>query len=187
MAKSLKELMAAKAAAKAAKRNPVPVGRCPEEPYSNDVKKLLAYPFLKAPVLLPYTDCGEGYSPSACHLSTKHRVMKYGGSRVHGWAIWQFQDTALAEFHSVWRDENGNLFDITPHKFGEEYILFVEDPHLTITHSDGLNVLYSDRSPVDGVYFLKGNQTDSAMWTLDTRPLKDDFETLGFPDTSLAD
>lgn len=49
------------------------------------------------------------------------------GSMVLGWSIWEWPKVMIeAEFHAVWRDPDGNLFDLTPKKFTE--ILFLPDP-----------------------------------------------------------
>jgi hypothetical protein len=56
---------------------------------------------------------------------TKHD----GGTIQFGWIIWQMPDVLLtAEFHTVWRDAKGNLFDITPKPQNEASIVFAPAP-----------------------------------------------------------
>ncbi len=43
---------------------------------------------------------------------------KNGGNRVHGWALWQFGDVLVGNFHSVWECDDGTLHDVTPPKVG---------------------------------------------------------------------
>jgi hypothetical protein len=51
------------------------------------------------PLHLHYAD--HGYDPDFCHLSAKHCAMTKGGRRVHGWAVWAFDDMLVGEHHSV--------------------------------------------------------------------------------------
>lgn len=63
-----------------------------------------------------------------CNDGVYEKVKADGGSPVFGWAIWEWPKIMFtAEFHTVWQDDNGNLFDITPKPKGEKQILFVAD------------------------------------------------------------
>ena len=46
-----------------------------------------------------------------------------------GWAILQLDGIWLeAEFHAVWRDQKGQLLDVTPREFPFQEYLFLPDP-----------------------------------------------------------
>jgi hypothetical protein len=107
------------------------IGRLPTSAQDPDVQELLRIANLtETPEFLDYRDCG--YAQNFCHVSAKHKAFESGGKRIHGWAIWQFNELAIAEFHSVWEDPDGNLVDVTPPTYGKGRILFVRDPNTRI-------------------------------------------------------
>lgn len=110
------------------------------------------YSLLGTPVYVDYSD--YGYDPSQCHLSAKHRAMKSGGRRVHGWALWQFEAQIDAEHHSVWETPDENLVDVTPPKFGGDRVLFVRDDAADIVEFDGTFIMWADRTTVPGISFV---------------------------------
>lgn len=62
--------------------------------------------------------------PDDCFFNVFDAVAEAGGAAQYGWIIWERPGIVLsAEFHSVWRTEQG-LVDITPHD-GEQTILFL--------------------------------------------------------------
>lgn len=64
-----------------------------------------------------------------CSDGVAQKITADGGSVAFGWSIWEWPGLLLtAEFHAVWRDEAGDLNDITPKPGGEDRILFVQDP-----------------------------------------------------------
>jgi hypothetical protein len=61
-------------------------------------------------------------------------VTQGGGSVVYGWQIWETLPGVMmeAEFHAVWKDPNGIMYDVTPHMFDSiKHILFLPDPNRT--------------------------------------------------------
>lgn len=65
---------------------------------------------------------------SECFDNTERQVFQLGGSVQYGWTIWETPGVLLdAEFHAIWRDQNGTLVDITPKDDGETRILFLPD------------------------------------------------------------
>jgi hypothetical protein len=163
----LSQTLNADRARKAMKRGPL----TPKSPYSKEVKLVLSrLPTKLAPVRLPFTDVGQDYKGAACHLNAKHRVENFGGSRVHGWVVWQYHNAAQAEFHSVWRDADGALIDITPHRNGQADILFVEDPSLRIDRdpATGRAIAFSDITSAPGPDFYKAGSmvTSSKVYTV---------------------
>lgn len=85
------------------------------------------------PILVPFQD--NGYQPAFCHISAKDMAMRKGGKRVHGWSYWRVTDEQsgqrwsmmMAEHHSVWEIEAGDLVDVTPPRHGGEFTLFLRD------------------------------------------------------------
>lgn len=64
-----------------------------------------------------------------CFFNVREKIDREGGEAALGWTIWEWPSTMLdAEFHSVWRDPQGRLIDVTPKDQGETRILFLEDP-----------------------------------------------------------
>lgn len=117
------------------------------------------------PVHLHYTD--HGYDPDNCHLSAKHCAMTKGGRRVHGWAIWGFDEMLIGEHHSVWEDPDGNLVDVTPPKFEAGQILFVRDDNADLVEMNGVYVMWADRTTIPEIPFcFKGNPHDEPTWGL---------------------
>jgi hypothetical protein len=74
----------------------------------------------------------SGFSPEInnCHINNMVQCHLKGGSIQFGWVIWENQVLEFTEamFHSVWRNRDGKLIDITPRQDGEKKILFVPDP-----------------------------------------------------------
>lgn len=104
---------------------------------SNDLKSLLAY------LNLAEADCCwlalshvQGFTPliNQCHLNALIQKRFAGGTIVYGWLLWEdaAAETCEAMFHSVWRDDDGVMCDITPRVDGELKVLFVPDPNRQI-------------------------------------------------------
>ena len=63
-----------------------------------------------------------------CFPNVDNVIQRLGGSRVNGWAIWQWDNKLIeGEAHAVWKSLDGELIDITPHRNGEKNILFLRD------------------------------------------------------------
>jgi hypothetical protein len=121
----------------------------------------------EAPLRLDFTD--YGYEAAWCHVSAKHRAMSYGGRRVHGWALWKFESDLVADHHSVWETEKGNLVDVTPPSNGGAEILFVRDDTARI-EQDAENILFFTQRTADGeVHWLwQGKPSDYPNWNCPT-------------------
>lgn len=141
-------------------------GSLPLSETAPDVVVLCARFDLPAPpVYVDYADFG--YEQSFCHVSAKHREMTNNGKRVHGWAIWQFAGLAIAEFHSVWKNPDGNLVDVTPPKFNSSRVLFSPDERLKIEESGEDILFYTDiASNGNPPYFFKEDRVDYDSWPL---------------------
>lgn len=80
-----------------------------------------------APVFVPVIQDEHGLY-GWCSDGVREKVRAAGGSIAFGWTIWEWPSVMLtAEFHAVWRDDAGALFDITPKPAGQKRILFVYD------------------------------------------------------------
>lgn len=165
-----------------------PLGKLPGSIDDPDVVAFRALHHLTAkPVFVEFED--RGYEENYCHVSAKHAALTHGGARVHGWAVWQFEGMALAEFHSVWRKPDGALVDVTPPKFGASKVLFVEDPTLSIVDHGSVQAVYVDRSSLpDLPYWLNGKPHNEAEWAIANKApdLVRYCQKLGLPDTSMV-
>ena len=83
-----------------------------------------------APIYLRVTQDRYGLF-GYCSDGVLEKIKNDGGSIVFGWVIWEWPNVFLtAEFHAVWRDQNGSLSDITPKPHGEQEIVFAADPSI---------------------------------------------------------
>lgn len=64
-----------------------------------------------------------------CFSIVSEHISENGGKPVYGWTILESKGLWLeAEFHVIWKKENGDLLDITPRESSFEKILFLPDP-----------------------------------------------------------
>ena len=72
----------------------------------------------------------EAYSKDEdCHRNVAEKVRRDGGQVYSGWVIWEIPDWEIQlEFHSVWRDYQGRLTDVSPPLHGGPQVLFLPDP-----------------------------------------------------------
>jgi hypothetical protein len=64
-----------------------------------------------------------------CYRNVFTQVQERGGARQTGWCIWEHPGLFVeGVFHAIWLSPEGNLVDITPHRDGEQRILFIPDP-----------------------------------------------------------
>lgn len=69
--------------------------------------------------------------PSNCFINVKNIINEKGGSQVNGWAIWLHPYSMIeAEAHSIYKDIDGYLIDVTPHKNNLSKILFLPDERI---------------------------------------------------------
>ena len=79
------------------------------------------------PAYVPVEAAGWGLM-NECFPNVQRMVQEHGGQQVNGWAIWQWANILVeAEAHSVRKNPEGALIDITPHDNGERQILFLRD------------------------------------------------------------
>jgi hypothetical protein len=94
------------------------------------VKKVV--PGTKALILR--TDAPTWAEPRECFVNVSEMIKKDGGEQVLGWSLFESLPDVLmeAEFHSVWRDRNGTLHDVTPkeHPALDPRTVFLPDPSL---------------------------------------------------------
>ena len=99
--------------------------------------------------------------PNECHINAWLQLKYNAGSVCSGWTIWQHEPTQFveAEFHTVWRNDEGVMIDVTPRQDGEKMILFVPDPLrvISLTNYNGCPAIKS----YDNVRIRSGQlQTD---------------------------
>ena len=67
-----------------------------------------------------------------CFQNVLDKIQAAGGTSVLGWEISEVEGIYLeAQFHAVWRGQDGSLVDVTPEEYRQDRILFLEDPHRT--------------------------------------------------------
>jgi hypothetical protein len=80
--------------------------------------------------LLPLTGV-TGFIPEAsnCHLNVIIQSQLAGGRAAFGWLLWEDRASGICQamFHSVWIDDAGLCFDITPRVDAERLVMFVPD------------------------------------------------------------
>ena len=66
-----------------------------------------------------------------CFPNVDMYISKHGGRSVLGWQIWERYGVFIeAELHAVWKNPEGNIFDVTPKTLDMSRILFLEDATL---------------------------------------------------------
>lgn len=122
---------------------------------------------LKELKFLSYEPVNFLYKPDFCHISAKDATLKGGGRRIHGWALWEFENGIVGNFHSVWERPDGTLVDVTPPKVGTK-VLFVPDESLSISDDGHYHTLYHNRTsdPKCPYIDIDGNPTNHTQWRL---------------------
>jgi hypothetical protein len=121
----------------------------------------------ETPLRLDYTD--YGYEAAWCHVSAQHRAMSDGGRRVHGWALWKFGSDLVADHHSVWETEAGDLVDVTPPSNGGTEILFIRDDAARIEQVANVIQFFTQRTADKEVHWLwEGKPSDYSNWNCPT-------------------
>jgi hypothetical protein len=65
-----------------------------------------------------------------CFINVPTHISKHGGHQIVGWSIWEWTSLWIeAEFHAIWKSQDGQLIDITPKEINPERILFLPDLH----------------------------------------------------------
>lgn len=146
-------------------RSPIPRDACMPPPSAHHAavdRFAQMFQLTDPAVILPYQN--HGYGPNWCHVSAKHHAMTNGGCRVHGWALWQFGNEVMGDFHSVWENDD-TLVDITPPKFGEPAILFIRDRVADIYQINDIFALPANRMSIPSQpFWLNGSPTTDQVW-----------------------
>jgi hypothetical protein len=77
----------------------------------------------------------KGMQPLDCIGNVRKMIDQHGGEAVYGWSLLETLPDVMmeAEFHAVWRGQDGSLQDVTPKQFSamEPTTLFLADPDLS--------------------------------------------------------
>lgn len=139
------------------------LGRVPSHEDPAVQRFLTKWDIKENPIRLPYAD--HGYDAAQCHVSAKHKALADGGRRVHGWVLWMFHDLLLADHHSVWEDDDGNLVDVTPPSNGGGEILFARDDSARIEEVDGAIQLFTQRTAdEEDHWYWQGESSEYSNW-----------------------
>lgn len=113
-----------------------------------------------------------GYKPLNCHFNVAKHVEANGGKLINGWlltrnakffeqGVWHFS------FHSIWEDESGDWFDVTPdHHNQREYSAFVPDAWRRVDIDAGVSFndcVYFTRDSL--VSYVKRAPVEKLVWT----------------------
>jgi hypothetical protein len=144
---------------------------------------------LQAFQIINYTPVNSKYKADFCHVSVKDAVMNGGGRRVHGWALWEFENHIVGNFHSVWEKPDGTLVDVTPPKVGNK-VMFVPDGSLTITDDGTHHTLYQNRTSDPGTPYIDpfGKPAGHPQWILANSnvSLNEYCKSLGWTNASMV-
>lgn len=79
----------------------------------------------ESPTFVPI-DTAAWAEPNECFAAVEKKIEQEGGQTVCGWAIVEWPNIKLeAEFHAVWRSEEGELVDVSVRPRDHEVTLFV--------------------------------------------------------------
>ncbi|MEC5129022.1 hypothetical protein VSU19_19835 [Verrucomicrobiales bacterium BCK34] len=66
------------------------------------------------------------FPPDNCYFNVAEMVEREGGDSVFGWAIYEWPRVWHEfQFHAIWRDNEGDLHDVTPRRDNEKVVLFL--------------------------------------------------------------
>jgi hypothetical protein len=108
----------------------------------------------------------QGSSSLFCFDNVAVKVRRNGGSIAYGWAIWNLQSFYFeAEHHAVWRNNLGNLIDVTPQMGKRRRMLFLpDDAAIYDPNQPRQNILYPDGNSAAAVEVTKlGNRRHSLL------------------------
>ena len=71
-----------------------------------------------------------------CAYNVKDYIEKYGGEIVYGWEVTEWKKVLIQMIGHAIVSLNGDLFCVTPTKYGNNQILFVKDANVTFNFSD---------------------------------------------------
>lgn len=83
------------------------------------------FTYTKPSTFLPYEQ--------ECYYNVARMIREHGGEAIYGWVLWESDIMIEGEAHCLYKDQSGNVFDITPRVSGEEKILFIEDSRLNVS------------------------------------------------------
>lgn len=125
---------------------------------NKELRRIIKHVSGEMPVFLPYTEAG--YRAGACHNNVRAHVEANGGGQIYGWMVWALGPIIDFEFHSVWKNTNGDFVDLTPRRDGEATVLFVPDP---VRHYDfATNMTWNNR-----IFFRK-----TKIWSFSKRGIQ---------------
>ncbi len=91
-----------------------------------------------------------------CFTAVKQCVVRMGGYLCYGWRIWEWPGVLIeGEFHAVWSDPAGALYDVSTPPGDEDRVLFLPDPDRRYEGRPFNNVRRSLRSDPVVEIFIK--------------------------------
>ncbi len=99
-----------------------------------------------------------------CTGNVERRIQQEGGEAVLGWKIWEWHGIMIeAEFHTLWRDSQGQLHDITPNAHPFEKVLFLPDQTLVYEGKQINNIRKPLNKDTNVTAFIEVNDDIFAM------------------------
>ncbi len=73
-------------------------------------------------------------NPKRCFVNVEEKIERMGGSMITGWIFNEYEDKCIqGEAHAIWMDKyKKKKFDITPHQFQPERVLFLPDEKVAL-------------------------------------------------------
>lgn len=86
-----------------------------------------------------------------CFSAVDEKIKRDGGSKLFGWQIWKLNFLMEAEFHAIWKSDDGDLLDITPKIISVDKIAFLPDFNTKYTGAqvDNIRLNMTNNSIVD--------------------------------------
>jgi hypothetical protein len=124
------------------------------------------------PIYLQVTPA-PGARVNDCFVNIERHLTANGGAICIGWQIWEWPRVLLeAEFHAVWKDQNGTFVDITPKEDLEKSILFLPDPHRRYTGKRASNVQRPLSTDPTVTEYIAAYRAESKLMTRRSRAQK---------------
>jgi len=75
-----------------------------------------------------------GSEPLECIKNVNLAITRNGGEMILGWRLWRLRNVMVeAEFHTIWKNSQNELIDVSENELNSANIIFLSDPKLTDT------------------------------------------------------
>jgi len=98
----------------------------------------------------------DGALVNECFPNVERKILRDYGEMIYGWQIWIWPEIFIeAEFHGVWKAQDGHIVDVTPKIPPMEKILFLPDEYRKYEgfQIDNRRKKISDNGVLDDYFF----------------------------------